>query len=236
MQELSPNDFVKRQRFCEWSLNKLQQDPNFFHYVLFSDEATFHKNGSVNKHNLHYYDDRNPNFIRTVDSQHRWSINVWAGMVGYKIVGPHFFEENLNGQNYEEFLRTEFEEFLDDLPLDIFVRLWFQQDGAPAHFSRRVRNYLDQRFPNKWIGRGGPINWPPRSPDLTKLDYFLWGTIKDIVYKTPPSTRDDMKNRIIEAFQTIRNSEAMLQDVNLSFHRRVQHCLNENGGHIEQFL
>jgi hypothetical protein len=26
----------------------------------------------------------------------------------------------------------------------------------------------------RWISRGGPITWPPRSPDLTQLIFFLW--------------------------------------------------------------
>jgi hypothetical protein len=45
-------------------------------------------------------------------------------------------------------------------------RLIFQQDGAPAHFSA-----LDERFHGRWIGKGGP----PRSPDLTPMDYSFWG-------------------------------------------------------------
>jgi hypothetical protein len=35
----------------------------------------------------------------------------------------------------------------------------------------------------RWIGRGGSITWPPRSPDLTPLDFFLWGYAKNIVYQ-----------------------------------------------------
>ena len=34
-------------------------------------------------------------------------------------------------------------------------------------------------FDEKWIGRGGPVAWPPRSPDLTPPDYFLWGFVKE---------------------------------------------------------
>jgi hypothetical protein len=33
---------------------------------------------------------------------------------------------------------------------------------------------LDVKFPGRWIGRGGPIAWPPRSPDLTPLDIFFF--------------------------------------------------------------
>jgi hypothetical protein len=39
-------------------------------------------------------------------------------------------------------------------------------DGAPAHFSRAVRDVLNNTYHDPWIGRGGPTAWPPRSPDL----------------------------------------------------------------------
>jgi len=56
------------------------------------------------------------------------------------------------------------------------------QDGTPPHFSCFVTDVLNERFPDAWIGRGGPIPWPPRCPDLSPLDFFLWGYIKNIVY------------------------------------------------------
>jgi len=40
------------------------------------------------------------------------------------------------------------------------------------------------QYPERWIGRRGAIKWPPRSPDLTPLDYFMWGYLKERVYKT----------------------------------------------------
>ncbi|GFW47015.1 hypothetical protein TNCV_3486271 [Trichonephila clavipes] len=36
------------------------------------------------------------------------------------------------------------------------------------------------------ISRFGPVNWPPRSCDLTPLDYFLWGYLKALVYADKP--------------------------------------------------
>nr|CAI5831966.1 unnamed protein product [Callosobruchus analis] len=64
-------------------------------------------------------------------------------------------------------------------------------DGATQHYHRDVRAYLDQNLSGQWIGRRGPIEFPPRSPDLTPLDFFLWGTVKDEVYKhkTPRAVR-----------------------------------------------
>ena len=49
-------------------------------------------------------------------------------------------------------------------------------------FSRVARQFLNQHFANKWIGRGGPIAWPARSPDLNPLDFHLWRHLKSIVY------------------------------------------------------
>lgn len=41
-----------------------------------------------------------------------------------------------------------------------------------------------QEYPICWIGRGGPVLWPPRSPDLTHLDFFLWGYLKNLSIET----------------------------------------------------
>jgi hypothetical protein len=54
-------------------------------------------------------------------------------------------------------------------------RFHYQQDGAPPHYHRDVRAYLDQNVPSHWTGGRGPIDFPPRSPDLTPLDFYLWG-------------------------------------------------------------
>ncbi|EZA48007.1 hypothetical protein X777_14482, partial [Ooceraea biroi] len=42
-----------------------------------------------------------------------------------------------------------------------------QMDGAPLHFARNIRHFLDQNFNGRWIGRGDPIAWPPRRFDFT---------------------------------------------------------------------
>jgi len=62
-------------------------------------------------------------------------------------------------------------------------RFYFQQHGAPPHFHQDVRAYLDKNLPGQWIGRRGAVEFPPRSPDLTPLDFYLWGTLKDVVYR-----------------------------------------------------
>jgi hypothetical protein len=46
-----------------------------------------------------------------------------------------------------------------------------------------VRTHLNHTMPGGWIGNGAPIAWPPRSPDLTTLDLFVWGYVKNLVYQ-----------------------------------------------------
>lgn len=45
----------------------------------------------------------------------------------------------------------------------------------------------NNRFLDSWVGRGGPARWPPRLPDLTFLDFFLWGNIKNDIYRRVPT-------------------------------------------------
>lgn len=233
-QELLDQDFERRRVFCQWARDKLTEDESFFSKVLFSDESTFHRNGFVNCHNFHYYSTENPHVLRTTASQHRWSLNVWAGILGTHVIGPFFFNGHLTGQIYLEFLRNELDNLLWDVPLATLRHMWMQHDGAPAHSARQVQLFLDQHFANRWIGRGGPVSWPARSPDLTKIDYFLWGFVKSEVYRTPPTTPEDMRNRITLAFQKI--TPQMLTRVEQAFQKRVRLCLQQNGEHFEHLL
>lgn len=230
-QKLFPRDLENRMQFCEWVNNK---EPDFLNCVVFTDEATFSNRGLPNRRNFHHYATEKPEFLRAVDHQHQWSINVWGGIVGTQVVGPHFFEHHLNGQIYLQFLEHELNNLLQHIPENVVPRLWYQHDGAPAHSTLNVRNCLDIRFPDRWIGRGGPQNWPARSPDLSLLDFFLWGFVKNSVYQTPPTTSADMKERIRDAFRQVTHD--MLINVQHSFTERIQLCLQQNGDVFEHLL
>ncbi|XP_069704751.1 uncharacterized protein [Periplaneta americana] len=76
--------------------------------------------------------------------------------------------------------------------------------------------------------------WPPRSPDLTTPDFFLWGYLKDRVYATRPQTLDDQKHNITQEIQAIDNR--VLQRVASNMERRVELCLMQDGGHFQHLL
>ena len=90
------------------------------------------------------------------------------------------------------------------------------QDGAPPHFPVAVRNHLNELFPHRWIGRDSEFSWPPRSPDMNPLDYYLWGDMKDFVYSGEINTRDVLLARIQDVGNFIRNKDNILFNVRRS--------------------
>jgi hypothetical protein len=60
----------------------------------------------------------------------------------------------------------------------------FMQDGASAHYAGDVREWLEQKFPGRWIGRRGSIEWPTRSPDLSPMDFFCGDILRILYTKT----------------------------------------------------
>ena len=63
--------------------------------------------------------------------------------------------------------------------------------GEP-HFGIAVRGHLTASFGARWIGRGGSTAWPARSPDLTSLDFFLWGYMQSVVYETDIDSEEEL--------------------------------------------
>lgn len=230
-QALMDRDFDRRLEHCHWLLNMVEENPHFLSRILWTDEATFTSSGGVNLHNMHYWSENNPHWMRQVDHQNRWSVNVWCGIVEGRIIGPFVFDGNLNGERYLQFLRHDLPPLLDDVSLETRLNLWYQHDGCPAHFSANVRDYLDNQFPNRWIGRGSLFPWPARSPDLTCLDFYLWGRIKDLVFQTRPTTRENMIARIQEAINSIDFAE--IEAAVSSTRQRLNLCIQNDGRHFE---
>lgn len=109
---------------------------------------------------------------------------------------------------------------------------WYQHDGAPAHYSRIAREYLEEMFPGRWVGRRGAIEWSPRSPDLSPPDFFAWSVDKDAVYSKKPVSIDQLEDEIVKAFQQI--SIELCKKVCRSVEFRLHKCIQANGLHFEQ--
>jgi hypothetical protein len=91
---------------------------------------------------------------------------------------------------------------------------------APAHFSRAVRDVLNNTYHHRWTGRGGPTAWPPRSPDMNPLDFYLWGHLKPLVYSAPVDNEEALRHCIVDACQAIRNCPGIFERMWWSMTRR----------------
>lgn len=236
VQELLETDQAPRVNFCRWYLSEMALDPGVADNILWTDEASFTRGGLFNVHNDHRWSHENPHCSRESSFQHRWKINVWAGILGRRLIGPFFLPDTLSGVSYLSFLQNDLEDELENLPVPIYRDMIFQHDGAPAHYSRSVKDYLNNRFGSRWIGRGGSVSWPARSPDLTPLDFFLWGYVKNEVYRRVCETEREMRATIITVFTDIKNKEDMLLSVRDASLRRAIMCIQNGGGHFEQNL
>ena len=90
--------------------------------------------------------------------------------------------------------------------------LIFQQDGAPSHFSRHVRDFLNQ--------------------------HYHISHIKSIVYSEEIASCEQLNEKIIVAFHTLKQSNVRntLESVHRNLIRRTEVCVRQNGQHFQQFL
>ena len=103
-----------------------------------------------------------------------------------------FFEQTVTADNFCDFLN----QFVATLDEEEIHSAWFQLDNA----LKQDQAALTQCFGPRIISKG---LFPPRSPDLTPLDFFLWGFLKDCVYSNNPQTLDDLKNNITDEINHI---------------------------------
>ena len=147
-----------------------------------------------------------------------------------RVIGPFFFHETTITADVYLDLLTKYvaPQLIDSQPTIIF-----QQDGAPPHWGLRVCRFLNETFSDLWIERDGPISWPPRSSNITPLDFFLWGYVKDIVYQTKVQDITNLKQRISNAIATI--DKAMLQQTWQEIKYRLDVLCVTKGAHIEMY-
>jgi hypothetical protein len=83
----------------------------------------------------------------------------------------------------------------------------------------------------RWNGRGGPITWPPRSPDLTPLEFCLWIYVKNIVYQVKINDLQHLKSHLRDAVTMVTPN--MLQATWNEVEYRLDICRATKGAHIE---
>jgi hypothetical protein len=224
VQKLSDEDHRRRLDFCLRLQDLMSSDNHFLEKVQFSDEATFHVSGAVNRRSVRIWGSETPHAY--VEHQRDSpKVKVFCAISSQKVYGPFFFaEETVTGTTYLDMLQN-------------IPSFTFQQDGSPAHLHCEDRQYLNTVLPGRWIGRASGndqplLLWPPMSPDTTPCDIFLWGCVKDRVF-VPPLPRDlaDLKARFIAALKNI--DAPMLTRVWQELECRIDVCRVTRGSQIE---
>ncbi|GFS70962.1 transposase [Trichonephila clavipes] len=195
------NDHQARRRFVEWAQNEIAVVPDFHKRILFSDEAHFWLNGYVNKQNCHIWSEANPQVYVETPLHPEKLTGALYGLVESFFKNDEGHNVTVNGDRYRV-MSTNF--FIPELNNHDVQELWFQQDGATCHTARATIDLLKDTFGDHLISRFVPVNLPPRSCDLTPLDYFLWGYVKSLVYADKPQTLHNLEDNIRRVIADIR--------------------------------
>ncbi len=146
-----------------------------------------------------------------------------------------FFDETVDNENYVKMLGDEFLPFLDRNNLLEISHL--MQDGATPHTCNASLDYLHGFFGERIIsGRyreryGYGLTWPSYSPDMNPCDFFLWGYLKDRVYRNRPTTIIELKQAILDEAANIP-ADVLARTIN-NFKKRCEGVRLAKGRHIE---
>ncbi|GFY04016.1 DUF4817 domain-containing protein [Trichonephila clavipes] len=209
LQELKPNDHQAKRRFVERAQNEIAVVPDFHKRVLFSDEALFWLNGYVNKQNCRIWSEANPQvYVET--PLHPEKLTVWCALWAGGIIGPYFFK---NDEGHKVTVNGDRS---------------CGSNKTAQHVTQLGHNrFIKRHFGDRLITRFGPVNWPPRSCDLTPLDNFLWGYVKSLVYADKPQTLDHLKDNIRRVIADIRTQ--MLEKVIENWTSRLNYIRASRG-------
>ena len=144
----------------ERRLEKFNFDPGLVDHILWSDECKFNRKGTVNRHNCTYWSTENPHAKFSVPNAEE-GMMARCGLSSNRLLSLYFFDETVAGSTYRQMLVDY------AWPRLQRKRLYFQHDRAAPHYAVIGGEWLDEKFPGRWIGRCGPFDWSARSPDLT---------------------------------------------------------------------
>lgn len=226
VQFLTVSDHQLRVKCCEEILQKYSR--KLFSNLLFTDECAVYLTPHHNQ--MLFWSKDNPHYTEQVQ-QYPPSVMIWAAIGEKHLIGPYFVEGKVTASNYLDLLRNEF--FPELLRRGLKRSSHFQQDGAPAHTAKTVRDFLNEKFPDKWVGKFGPTAWPARSPDLTSCDNALWGLVKKYVQEERPNSIPEMKQAIRNSFTAI--SDEMLFNIHERTFRRLRLCIDLAGIQVDPY-
>lgn len=226
-QLLSVNAKIKRFQFAN------NFDISILNQIWFSDESYFYLHPKASK-NIVIWSKNKPldNFVEK--PAHSSKMLVWMAISHHGVFWREI-EGHMNTDTYINLLKNEFFPYLKTR--NLIDTCYFMQDGAPCHTSKISLQFINEHFKNRVISTGYPqkynmgIEWPPYSPDLTPLDFCIWGTVKARIAKHKPLTLIELNNAL--RIEVSLFTQEFITNAIGSLIPRLQSLRNANGGHIE---
>ena len=202
--------------------------------IIFSDEAHFDLGGYVNKKNLSHLGHRKPArihwkanapktshcLLRISVQRHNWAIFLrkWTRR------GRYNQWQSLSGHIERIFVHKNWREG--------YWQHLFSTGRCYVPHSRSYTRCFGHCFEDRIISRSADVIWPPRSCDLTPLDYYLWSAVKDKCYANKPETIDTLNDNIREAICEIQLHT--IDNVLKNWNDRVGYCMASRGIHLNE--
>ncbi|XP_076626017.1 uncharacterized protein LOC143344146 [Colletes latitarsis] len=226
-QMLSEAAKLKRLARCNLLLCSLKHEAAG-HIRFFSDEKIFTVDAKVNRRNDRWLA-HNPEDVPVVGkTKFPASVHVLSVVSNEgDVMPPHFFQkgERVTKEVYLEVLKTVIKPWMETMASGRpYV---FQQDGAPAHTSHLVKNWLSDNVDMFW----SKDFWPPNSPDLNPLDYYVWGVIERHTNKCRHPNINSLRAAIESEFTVMKRDQ--LKSACSRFRARIEQVIEAQGGYIE---
>lgn len=209
-------------------LNKLKHPEEPGMIWFFSDEKNFVQDQKVNRKNDRWLC-KTPDDVPTIMHTKFPASVMVLGVVSSEgdVMPPHFFSAGarVNAVGYTEVLRTVVKPWIATVAgTRPYV---FQQDSAPCHTARTTQEWMADNFHDHVI----PNVWPPSSPDVNPLDFYVWGVVERDSNSHSHNTITALKSAIVDAMANIPKTH--LITACSRFRRRVEAVIAANGGFIE---
>lgn len=217
------NRVIKGRRLL--NLLKHPSEPNIL--WIFSDEKNFSQDRKVNTQNDRWLCDE-PSKVPTINQTKFPSSVMVLGVVSHEghIMPPHFFPQGLRvcAKDYIDVLETVVLPWIKQIAQGRpFI---FQQDSAPSHTAGITQEWMSNNF-HDFVG---PNVWPPNSPDLNPLDYYVWGVVERDANKCPHNTKESLREAIHESM--VNMDQHHLTSACARFRSRIEAVIEADGGFI----
>ena len=219
--KLKKSEMEARVSFCN---SFLRWNEQYQLRVWWSDESPFRIDELIKHHQTTYY---------AVENEHRKvekikkekMVNVWAAIRGDGKVIFKILEGRQTAVKYSQRLLNVYDEMDQETS-------FFMQDGASVHTGKHAVDWLNEYWGNRWIGlKSKRLTWPPKSHDLTPMDFSFWNYVKHRVAQHQPESRQEL----IDSTTAVMNDIPSKVIINMctAVKERCRRCIMKQGGRFE---